>query len=299
MENKKTNIKPILKWVGGKTQIMSELLKKFPTKIDNYYEPFVGGGSVLIAVMSNPDIEITGNVFACDLNEALIGTYKNIQTNHIKLFDTIDIMKKEYEKCPINGFVDRKAQNKTDSFSSRESYYFWIRSQYNKIKDKNSIKASAMFIFLNKRGWRGLFRESCNGFNVSYGNYKTVNIIDFSHLEMVRELIINVIFIHGDFEKTLDNEGTNDFVYLDPPYAPEKSTSFTGYTKNGFNVEKHKKLFSLIKKLKCKWLFSNANVELVQEYFPSNEYNVNKIIARRSINSKKPGSKTVEVLINN
>jgi DNA adenine methylase len=299
MEVAQKKIKPILKWVGGKTQIMDKLMEKVPTTIHNYYEIFLGGGSVLLALLSNPNITITGDIYACDLNEALIFTYKNIQNNHEALALAVEKMKEEYQKCPLKGEVNRKPIQKEDALESRESYYFWIRKEYNATNDKRSVEASAMFIFLNKRGFRGMFRESSNGFNVPYGNYKTVNILDFEHLKEVSELIRNVKFIHGDFETTLKGVQKRDFVYLDPPYAPENSTSFVGYNKDGFGLEKHKTLFNMVKKLKCKWLFSNANVKLIQNSFPEDEYTVEKITARRSINSKKPGSKTVEVLISN
>tara|TARA_B110000285_G_scaffold121404_1_gene137259 strand:+ start:8634 stop:9536 length:903 start_codon:yes stop_codon:yes gene_type:complete len=299
MEVNQKQIKPILKWVGGKTQIMDKIMDKVPTTIHDYYEIFLGGGSVLLAILSNPNITIAGDIYACDLNKALISTYKNIQNNHEELFLAVDTMKKEYEKCSLKGEVNRKPLQKEDALESRESYYFWVRKQYNATNNKRSVEASAMFIFLNKRGFRGLFRESSNGFNVPYGNYKTVNILDFERLKEVSKLIKNVKFIHGDFTETLKGVKKRDFVYLDPPYAPENSTSFVGYNKDGFGVEKHKTLFNMVKKLKCKWLFSNADVELIQNSFPEHEYTVEKITARRSINSKKPGSKTVEVLISN
>ena len=299
MDAHQPKIKPILKWVGGKTQIMDKIIDNVPTTIRNYYEIFLGGGSVLLAILSNPNITITGHTYACDLNEALIFTYKNIQNNHEALAMAVEKMKEEYQKCPLKGEVNRKPLQKTDALGSRESYYFWIRKEYNSTNDKRSVDASAMFIFLNKRGFRGLFRESSNGFNVPYGNYKTVNILDFEHLKKVSKLIRNVTFIHGDFETTLKGVQKRDFVYLDPPYAPETSTSFVGYNKDGFGIDKHKTLFNMVKQLNCKWLFSNAHVELIQNAFPEDEYTVEKITARRSINSKKPGAKTVEVLISN
>jgi DNA adenine methylase len=213
--------KPILKWVGGKTQIIDKIIINFPLEINNYYEPFLGGGSVLLTLL----------------------TYI-----------------------------------------------------------KNDIIGSAMFIFLNKTCFRGVFRIGPNGFNVPYGHYNNPEIINKEHLEEIHNLIQNVIFKYCDYNTSLINIEVNDFIYLDPPYVPEKETSFVKYTLNGFNIENHNNLFTLIHKLteeNKKLLLSNSDVKLVRENFTSEKYNITSILCKRSINSKNPESKTNEVLIKN
>ena len=165
--------------------------------------------------------------------------------------------------------------------------------------EKNTIERSALFIFLNKTCFRGMYRESSNGFNVPYGNYKTTPvIISEDDLNYISHLIKDVEFQHCSFIDSIKNCQEGDFVYLDPPYAPENSKSFVGYVADGFNLETHKTLFSEIKKLdNIKFVMSNAKVELVTDAFK--EYNCIDIIARRAINSKKPGSTTTEVIIYN
>jgi DNA adenine methylase len=156
-------------------------------------------------------------------------------------------------------------------------------------------------MFLNKTCFRGMYREGPNGFNVPYGHYKTTpTIVTKVDLDSVSYLIKNVEFIHNDFRDSIKKVKVGDFVYLDPPYAPENETSFVGYTLDGFTLESHNKLFHEIVKLdgkKIKFLMSNARVELVLNYFK--DYECTNIVARRAINSKKPDATTMEVLINN
>jgi DNA adenine methylase len=155
---------------------------------------------------------------------------------------------------------------------------------------------------MNKTCFRGLYREGPNGFNVPFGNYKNPAIMDEEHLREVSQLIQNVTFSCEDFNTfvNVSKLETNDFVYLDPPYAPENDKSFVGYNSEGFNEDKHKELIAKCKELKdkkIKFLMSNANVKLITDAFPESEYKTLIIQCKRSINSKNPESKTTEVLI--
>jgi DNA adenine methylase len=181
---------------------------------------------------------------------------------------------------------------------NKENYYYWIRKNYNIRTDINSISYSAMFIFLNKTCFRGLYRIGPNGFNVPFGHYANPEIINEEHVKTISKLIKNVNFIHSKFENSFEKIKENDFIYLDPPYAPENEKSFVSYTSTGFNLEQHNLLFSMIKKFKGKILMSNADVKLVKDAFPL-PYETKIISCKRSINSKKPGTKTNEVLIKN
>jgi len=296
--------KPILKWVGGKTQILDKLIPDFPIEINNYREAFLGGGSVLLTLLSyvkNEIIKIHGNIYAYDLNEPLIYTYKNIQTSHNELYDTLQNIIADFNKCG-NGEINRKPNNLTEAKIAKENYYYWIRSEYNRLTDKKSILSSAMFIFLNKTCFRGLFRVGPHGFNVPYGHYKNPEIINKEHLEEIHNLIQNVVFGCCDFNTSLIIVEPNDFVYLDPPYAPETETSFVGYTKDGFNIDNHTQLFELIHDLtdtNKKMMLCNADVSLVRENFTNKKYNTISILCKRSINSKNPNAKTNEVIIKN
>lgn len=299
--------KPILKWVGGKTQIIDKLIIDFPTEINNYREIFLGGGSVLLSLLSyvkNGIINIHGNIYAYDLNEPLIYVYKNIQNNYNELYVEIEKLIADFNNCG-EGEINRTPKNIIEAKVTKENYYYWIRSEYNKLNfnDKKSIQGSAMFIFLNKTCFRGVFRVGPKGFNVPYGHYDNPKIINKEHLEEIHDLIQNVIFECCDFNISLNNVEPNDFIYLDPPYAPETdNNSFVGYTENGFNIDNHNNLFKLIDKLSytnTKIILSNADVSLVRESFTKEKYNITPILCKRAINSKKPDSKAMEVIIKN
>jgi len=298
--------KPILKWVGGKTQIIDKLITNFPVEINNYREAFLGGGSVLLTLLSyvkSGIIKIQGNIYAYDLNEPLIYIYKNIQTHHNELYDILQTIIKDFNECG-NGEINRTPANIIEAKIAKENYYYWIRSEYNKLclNDKKSILGSAMFIFLNKTCFRGVFRIGPKGFNVPYGHYNNPEIINKEHLEEINSLIQNVVFECCDFNTSLTNVESNDFVYLDPPYAPETDTSFVGYTENGFNIENHNNLFKLIHVLtdtNKKIMLSNADVSLVRKNFTNEKYSILSILCKRSINSKNPEAKAKEVIITN
>jgi DNA adenine methylase len=159
-----------------------------------------------------------------------------------------------------------------------------------------------MFIFLNKTCFRGVFRVGPRGFNVPYGNYNLPEIINREHLQEIHELIQNVKFECLDFKHSLLSTQPNDFTYLDPPYAPETSTSFVKYTENGFNVENHKHLFQLIHQHtqeNKKIMLSNSDVSLVRDNFCNEKYNILSIMCKRAIHSKTPDAKAKEVIIKN
>lgn len=299
--NIKLNIqKPFLKWIGGKTQIIDTIISKIPDVIENYHEPFVGGGSVLFAVLSlqrQNKIQINGKLFVSDVNSALINVYKQIQNNYTDLYDCIQDYMNIYDNLKGTE-INRKPKDIDEAITSKESYYYWLRDKYNKIENDNIDKA-ALFMILNKTCFRGLYREGPNGFNVPYGHYKkTPHIANLSELKMLSEMTQDVVFMCNDFTSSLEMVKLGDFVYLDPPYAPETEKSFVGYVADGFNLDMHLKLFDMVKNIpNIHFVMSNSNVDLVRDNFEG--YNIDEITARRAINSKNPGSKTKEVIIYN
>lgn len=305
--NKMDIIKPILKWVGGKTQILDKLFSNFPTEINNYHEIFLGGGSVLLALLTNVKsgkIKVNGTINAYDINDPLIHVYKNIQSGYAELYASLQTIIGELNACPDVDGLNRKPQTIEEATMSKENYYYWCRTRYNKLsaEEKRTIIGSALFIFLNKTCFRGVFRVGPNGFNVPYGHYKNPEIVNKEHLEEVHKLIQNVRFECMDFASSIGKVVAGDYVYLDPPYAPETATSFVGYTENGFGIEKHNQLFALVRGLtekKARFMMSNADVALVRDNFPEGVFTTETVLCKRSINSKKPDAKTNEVLIKN
>ena len=303
-------MKPFLKWVGGKTQILETVLSKFPSEMNQYHEPFLGGGSVLLGVLEkyrNGVIRIHGHIQASDINPYLIGLYRNIQQAVDGVIEHLKGLMTEcppyQEKAPKG--VNRSPSGLEEAKQCTETYYYWIRGRYNGMtsEEKVSPLGSAMFLFLNKMCFRGVYREGPRGFNVPFGNYHNPSVFDEDHLRLVSEWIQPVVFqCRGCRESLADNiVGDGDFVYLDPPYAPEKKDSFVGYTMSGFQEEDHTSLFRRCRELKGRGiglLRSNANVRLVREAFLSEEgWNTEQVLCRRAIHSKTPDATTNEVLI--
>ncbi len=297
--------KPIIKWVGGKTQLLSTIIKYIPNKINNYNEIFVGGGSVLIAILTlqlKNKINIDNNINAYDINKGLIIMYNVIKNNPKELWIKINKYILKYNQYSNIKRTTNNPLNKEEYSICKENYYYWLRKKYNLTKfnkKDNYVKIAALFIFLNKTCFRGLYREGPNGFNVPYGNYKNPKILEYKHLMEIHTLIQNVNFELSDFTNSLLNIKENDFIYLDPPYVPENKKSFVKYNKQGFTLDNHLELFNIIKNnsQKIKFMLSNSNTKLVIDSF--NSYNIKELNSKRNINSKIPNSKTIELLIIN
>jgi len=272
-----SEIKPFIKWVGGKTQIIENLIKQFPKKINNYHEIFLGGGSVLLTILDLQKkniINIENKIYAYDINQTLISLYKNIQNQYKDLHKYLKDYFNNYDS--LDGkVVHRKPKNLDEAKTSKESYYYYCRSKFNSLQKNESIEKSALFIFLNKTCFRGLYREGPNGFNVPYGHYKkTPKCISLEELKKISEFIKDVEFSCLDYKESLKEIEQNDFVYMDPPYAPENKNSFVGYNKDGFSLEDHKLLFKLINNLNEE----KSIVEIVEESLN------NQIIEENEIN---------------
>ena len=295
--------KPFIKWVGGKTQLLDNIIKKIPKEMNNYFETFLGGGAVLFAVLSlkkQGNIKVNGQIYATDVNSSLINLYRKIQSSHEELFKVIQGFIKEYDSIKVfKG--SKKPVDKVEAITSKESYYYWLRDKYNS-EDKCSILSAALFIIINKLCFRGMYREGPNGFNVPFGHYKkTPTVITKDEIDNISNLIQEVTFIDCSFEDVFELINTeSDFVYLDPPYAPENETSFVGYVADGFSKEMHENLFRKTKELDEKgvrFMMSNANVDMVTNAFQ--EFQIEKIVARRAINSKDPSATTKELIVCN
>ena len=292
--------KPFLKWVGGETQIIESIISKVPAEMNNYHDIFLGGGSVLFAILSlhkQNKIIIRNKVYAYDVNKVLIGVFRHVQENKDELYKNLNFYIKEYDSIK-GSIINRSPTSIEEAKTSKESYYYWVRNKYNCI-DKSTVECSALFMFINKTCFRGMYREGPNGYNVPYGHYKkTPRIISKTELDYISDLIKDVEFVNSDYSHSIKKIKKGDFVYLDPPYAPKNSNSFIGYVADGFSLEMHKTLFSEIKKLgKIRFVMSNAKVDLVTENF--REYFCEDIAVKRAINSKNPGLLTTEVLIYN
>ena len=220
-------VSPFIKWVGGKTRLIKRLDKELPKLVKkgefNYVEPFLGGGAVFFYIISNYKVK---KAHLNDLNSHLINLYLDIKNDHKSLCDSISLIENEYR-----------------SSNNKKGYYLEKRYRFNSIED--SIEKSSIFIFLNKTGFNGMYRENSKGeFNIPFGNMKNPTILNKELITNVCELLNNndIIFTSKSFEKIRLKE-TNTFYYLDPPYRPiSKTSSFTDYTKSDFDDKIQKQL---------------------------------------------------------
>ena len=309
-------IKPLIKWVGGKTQILDSVFDLFPKNISNYYELFIGGGSILFELLNRLEKNTitVQHIYIGDFNENLIDLYNSIKSNLDELIKYLYKFKKSYDSAPINKKEKGIRTNieplptiKQNIEKSKEHVYYFYRHMYNKLKETKTkkIKTSALFIFLNKTSFRGVYRENSSGkFNVPFGNYNLLEIYDIENLKKCNKLFnkYNIQFTHINFynwkEKIIYDK--ESFIYMDPPYYPENDTSFTSYTAHNFNLEQHKNLIELCKHIntkKSKFVLSNSETNFIKDNLK--EFNIKIINLKRQINSKNPGATTNEVLIYN
>ena len=272
-------MKPLLKWVGGKTQILNQVLAEFPRTIENYYEPFLGGGSVLLGLLSS-DIQVKGKIYASDVNPTLINFYTVLKEKPHHLYTCFCVLLSEYA-----------------SSEDKEHFYYQIRAMFNQMA-RTGPEHAATFLFLNKTCFRGVYREGPSGFNVPFGHYKALPNVDETHILDISKAIQRVEFRCKDFLSVFTNIQKGDFVYVDPPYVPETMTSFVGYVADGFSSRTYTTLFSALQTTPATFVMSNSDVTIVRDAFPS-PFQTKKIVARRAIHSKDPSSTTMEVLITN
>jgi DNA adenine methylase len=318
--------KPFLKWAGGKGQILSGVLSYFPPVIRNYYEPFLGGGSVLIGLLEQLEsgkTNLTGEIIVGDLNQVLILCYRHIQNRVESVISELDGMVKAYNEAPpfVKGDSRRgvnqvcATQEEAQARDQAEVYYYY-RHLFNGLKKTLVVgsegestsetqllhrdRLSALLILLNKTCFRGLYREGSGAkFNVPFGHYKSPQIYSADSLRQLSLLFkkYQVQFLCQDFSSYGPLE-EGDFAYLDSPYYPEKKDSFLDYTSDGFGPLKHAQLVEWCQEVVSgggRFLQSNAAVPYIHEAYSS--YTIHPVECRRAIHSKKPGSTTTELLI--
>lgn len=272
-------VAPVLKWAGGKRQLLKDIKKHIPEKFSTYYEPFLGGGAVLFELQPSKAV-------VNDINEELMNVYLVIR-DHIE--ELIEELKKHERK-------------------NSEEYYYEIREldrDKRKYEQLSNIEKAARIIYLNKTCYNGLFRVNSQGqFNVPYGRYKNPDIVNEVTLRAVSNYFnkAKITFKCGDFEEAVKGAREDSFVYFDPPYDPVSDTSsFTGYDINGFDKEEQLRLKELCDKLNkkgVKFLLSNSATDFILDLYK--DYNITIVQANRVINSKadKRG-KVDEVLVKN
>jgi len=263
-------VAPVLKWVGGKRQLLKDIGKYIPSKYSTYYEPFLGGGAVLFALQPNKAV-------VNDINEELINVYTVIRDHLEELIEDL-----------------KKHKNEAD-------YYYEIREldrDKKKYHQLSNVEKASRIIYLNKTCYNGLFRVNQQGeFNSPFGRYKNPNIVNEITLRAVSNYFnkAKITFKCGDFEEAVKGIRKGSFVYFDPPYDPvSDSANFTGYDKGGFTRDEQVRLKRLCDNLNSrniKFLLSNSATDFILDLYK--DYNITIVKANRAINSK--GDKRGEV----
>ncbi len=270
------DIKPFLKWAGGKRQLLPEIRNYLPTSFNRYFEPFLGAGAVLFDL--KPQSAVVN-----DTNEELINCYRAIQ-----LFP--------------NELVEHLKKHKNE-----KDYFYHIRSldRTQSFKELTQVERASRIIYLNKTCYNGLFRVNSKGeFNAPFGRYKNPDIVQEDLIWSLHDYLNKnqIDFYTGDFESATDEAVRGDFVYFDPPYDPVSDTSsFTGYQMNQFGKNEQKRLLRLFDQLTmrgCKVMLSNSSTPFIRDLYK--DYKILTISAYRFINSKaEKRGKIDEVLILN
>ena len=271
-------VAPFLKWAGGKRQLLNQIKERMPKEYNDYYEPFIGGGAVLFELQPE---KATIN----DINTSLINVYRQVKDNteeFIKLVNKLD----------------------SEMWEDGKEYYLDIREKYNDklLKKEYDLELAALFTFMNKHCFNGLYRVNKKGlFNVPYNKSRRTSIEEDAVRETARYLkTVNIL--EGDFEEACKGAKKGDFIFFDSPYAPLNPTSFEAYTKEGFDVESHKRLAQLYDKLTergCYCMLTNHNTEFINELYSNKGYRIDVVSVKRMINSDASNRKGEEVIICN
>jgi DNA adenine methylase len=271
----KRDITPFVKWAGGKSQLVDRLSARLPESYSKYYEPFIGGRAFLFALQAKPAV-------INDINKQLIHTYKTIRDNSDALISCI---------------------SQLDSNVCDKDFYYATRTQFNKkiANAEYDIELAALFIYINKHCFNGLYRVNSKGlFNVPWNNKQSGASISKSNIATMSAYLQDIEILQGDFESATATAENGDLVFFDSPYAPLNPTSFESYTKEGFSEEEHRRLSRLFRDLDhrgCYCILTNHNTEFIRELY--NGYKIEEVDVRRAINSNAAKRTGKEVIIRN
>lgn len=267
-----------VKWAGGKRQLLPQIRERMLQTFNRYFEPFVGGGAVIFEFLP-PKAVIN------DINKALINTYRQI-------------------KAAPNDFLGEIEKIDNAMWKDGKEYYYSMRQHYNDklIKEEYDSELAALFVFLNKHCFNGLYRINKKGlFNVPYNNSRSKSCNKAAILG-VSKYLKQVKIMDGDFQNACKQAKKGDFVFIDNPYAPLNPTSFESYTKEGFDIESHKRLANLYDELTqrgCHCMLTNHNTELIHELYGNKGYKIDVVHVKRMINSDASNQKGEEAIICN
>ena len=266
-------MKPIIKWVGGKAGNWQAIKEMLPLTYNRYYEPFLGGGAVLLEL--NPK-----EAYVNDINSELINMYIQVREDVEGVIKELSTFDERHERWP-----------------DPAEYYYAVRFEFNQHHGEKTTKQAARFIYLNKHCFNGLYRENSKGeFNVPFNRKKTGGSFDAEHLRKVSKQLKDVVFGNTDFENFVIGAEAESFIFIDSPY----DNSFTDYSKESVGYEDHIRLAKTFKELSdkgCYCMLTNHDTPLIRDLYK--DYNIKVIDVRRSINRNGNDRKGKEVIITN
>lgn len=260
--------KPVIKWVGGKTQLLKPIFDALPETIETYYEPFIGGAAVFLALASEGRFR---RARLNDWNPELVNLYSVVRDEPEQLMHLLDYWRELYEADPKQVYAGVREDDRADGPGL-------------------PVDVAARTIFLNKAGFNGVYRQNKAGkFNVPWGKKPKVNFYDRENmLACSHALKLVEGFTTGDFAPAVSNAGPGDVVYMDPPYIPHSATSnFTSYTSDGFSMDDQKRVADTARQLVQQGahvVVSNNDVAPIYDLYAG--FEIRQIQARRSVNSK-------------
>jgi len=272
------NVKPLVKWAGGKRQLLPHIHAALPAGTPRrYYEPFIGGGAVLFSLTP-------AAARVNDLNSELINLYEVVREGVEELISLVSTYPNDADFFYQLRAVDRDAE---------------------RFAALSATERAARTLYLNKTCYNGLYRVNSAGqFNAPFGRYKNPTICDADTLRGVHQYFRDndIAFTQGDFTAAVADAGEGDFVYFDPPYDPVNVTSsFTGYQKGGFDRAEQERLKAVCDDLDArgvKFLLSNSATEFIRELYA--DFSIDTVAATRAINSVgSRRGKVDEVLVRN
>lgn len=270
-------MKAPIKWAGGKSRLINKINHYLPPNCHNYYEPFCGSGSVFL------NVNLKTSSIVADINIQIINLFEQIKTHPKSLIKRL-----------------KRLQKRNNSKS-----YAKYREKFNKVKNRKGLLPASLFVYLNKAGYAGIYRENLSGnFNVPFGKYPKINCV--SNIREISKFLKenDIKFSCCDWKETLKNTQKGDFVYLDPPYHKETKTSFTKYSSSDFGEKEQKELAKTLKKLDkdgVMWMMSNSNTTFINSLY--RKFHIIKLYIGKHINNYVPSRQTTkkdnEVLIMN
>jgi DNA adenine methylase len=284
--------KPILKWVGGKRQLLDELNECFPERYNDYHEPFFGGGALFFDLQPS-----AGSIN--DVNTRLMNFYRQVRDNPNKLIDRLQQFEPP-ESDPDNDLIFSKTNRKGRQI---KNYYYQQRELFNNRPygdSYDSLTEAALLMYLNRTCYNGLYRENSDGgFNTPIGRYNNPNWVQADRIQNVSSILSDVEIYNTDYSYVIDKTEPGDLVYFDPPYAPmSRTASFTEYSANGFGSDAQERLLDAAMQLRekgVKIILSNSGV--LYDMYDDAGFTVKVEGATRSINSDSDNRGEVDEII--